>query len=68
MAIQTKNPFGSKLKVASAEVQRVKPEGVLYYLLPPALVIAVLVFCYTATPPQSAASEGVAEPAPASAE
>ncbi|MBQ8479957.1 MAG: hypothetical protein IJ503_06185 [Akkermansia sp.] len=63
---QTKSPFGSKLKIATAEVKRVKPEGPLYYILPPVLVLAVLIFCYTATPPKSATAP--AEPAAAAQE
>lgn len=54
MAINLPSSPGIKLKVASAEVQRVKAEGPLYYILPPALVLAVLIFCYTATPPVAA--------------
>ncbi len=58
-----KNPFGSKLKIATAEVKRVKSEGPLYYILPPVLVLAVIIFCYTATPPKSATQSSTAEPA-----
>lgn len=45
---------GIKLQVASAEVKRQKAEGPLYYILPSVLVIGVLAFCYTATPPVAA--------------
>ena len=58
---KNKSPLGAKLKIATAEVKRVKPEGPLYYILPPVLVLAVLIFCYTATPPKSATEP--AEPA-----
>lgn len=60
---KTKSPFGSQLKVATAEVKRVKAEGPLYYILPPVLVLAVIIFCYTATSPAAAGKSGEEAPA-----
>jgi len=54
MAIEMKTSVGGKLKVASAEVQRKKAEGPLYYILPVALVLAVIIFCHVAEPPAGA--------------
>lgn len=65
---KTKSPFGSQLKVATAEVKRVKAEGPLYYILPPALILAVIIFCYTATSPATADKSGSEAPAAAAAE
>ncbi len=46
----------SKLKVATADVKQVEPEGPLYYILPPLLVLIVIIFCYTAESPASGKS------------
>lgn len=62
MAIEMKTSVGGKLKVATAEVQRKKAEGPLYYILPVALVLAVIIFCHVAEPPAGA---GNASEAPA---
>ena len=51
MAILQNNNTGRKLVVATAEVQRRKPEGLLYYLLPPLLVLAVIIYCHVADSP-----------------
>ncbi len=62
MAIEMKTNAGGKLRVASAEVQRKEAEGPLYYILPVALVLAVIIFCHVAEPPA-----GAKKPAPAPA-
>ncbi|MBR3925216.1 MAG: hypothetical protein IKJ58_00460 [Akkermansia sp.] len=48
----------SKLKVASAEVKQVEPEGPLYYILPPLLVLIVIIFCYAVESPAAGKSAG----------
>jgi hypothetical protein len=52
----------SKLKVATADVKQVEPEGPMYYILPPLLVLIVIIFCYTV---ESPAAGKAAENAPA---
>ncbi len=52
----------SKLKVATAEVKQVEPEGPMYYILPPLLVLIVIIFCYAV---ESPAVGKAAENAPA---
>jgi hypothetical protein len=52
----------SKLKVATADVKQVEPEGPLYYILAPLLVLIVIIFCHTA---ESPAAKKAAENAPA---
>ncbi len=54
MAIEMKTAVGGKLKLATAEVQRKKSEGPLYYILPVALVLGVIIFCHVAEPPAGA--------------
>ena len=63
MAILNNTNNGRALRVASAEVQRKKPEGLLYYILPPALVLGVIIYCHVAQSP--AAAKPSAAPAPA---
>ena len=63
MAIQSNTKKGRTLRVASAEVQRKKPEGPLYYILPLVLVLGVIIFCHVAKSP--AGGKQPATPAPA---
>lgn len=44
-----------ELKVASAEVKEEKKEGLLFYILPPLVVLAVFVYCMVSTPPSVSA-------------
>lgn len=60
MAMEMKTAVGGKLKVATAEVQRKKSEGPLYYILPVALVLAVIIFCHVAEPPAGAGKKNEA--------
>lgn len=39
-----------KLTIATAEAKSSKPEGILFYLLPPLLVVAVFLYCANAHP------------------
>ena len=41
---------GIKLTVATAEVQKAKSEGFLFYILPPLVVAAVFIYCMHAQP------------------
>lgn len=68
MAMQMNTRTGARLKVASAEVKRQEPEGPLFYILPPALVLAVIIFCHCATPPADATEKKAPTPAASVAE
>lgn len=54
MALQFKKPLRSRLKVAGTVVKTQQREGAAFYVVPAIIVLAVLIFCYTATPPASA--------------
>lgn len=54
MALQFKKPFRSRLTVAGSVVKTQQREGISFYIIPTVIVLAVLIFCYTATPPASA--------------
>ena len=50
MAEQNNQQQGIKLTVATAEVKEQKPEGPLFYILPPLVVAAVFFYCTQSTP------------------
>ena len=54
MALKFKKPFRSRLTVAGTVVKQQQREGVSFYIIPTVVVLAVLIFCYTANPPASA--------------
>ena len=53
-----------QLTVQTSEVQEVKSEGILYYILPPMVVAAVFLYCAVSTPdlPPAATTAPAAAP------
>lgn len=61
MALQIQPQNRLRLKVATATVKKVEKNGPLFYILPPLLVVAVLLFCYLAPSPVTSGPSGKPE-------